>query len=115
MKNKRITVRSILLLLLSLALVLFYAPGCSKDHDSHKHGEGKKHADSHKDEHAPHDEHDAEHAGKDDGHGHEEQSNVGEGKAVTRADETQGIQLSEKALKTIGLFPFKRTFPTFFP
>ncbi|MCP4137405.1 MAG: hypothetical protein GY754_40940, partial [bacterium] len=65
-------------------------------HDD-EHDKEEKHADSHKDEHGhDNDDHDAE-------DGHEEQSNVGEGKAVTKADEKLGIQLSDRALKTIGV------------
>lgn len=92
------------------------SPPEKQDHDDHKHGEGEEkeaHHDDHKDDHgkeneAHHDDHKNDH-GKEEGHDDHEESEeesvggVGKGKAVTAADEHDGIQLSSKAIDAMGI------------
>ncbi len=65
------------------------------------HGEHKDHGEEKEDEHGHGDEHGDEHGE----HGEEEEgsSRVGPGKAITEASKKNGIRLSEKAVKTIGI------------
>lgn len=71
-----------------------------KDHDEHGHEEGHDEESSHAHEGGENDEHGHGHGG----HEEEEGGNrFGPGKAITAANKKDGIQLSEKALKTLGV------------
>lgn len=103
----------------ALALHLLCAPAWPDQHDHEKeapdpkpksktkatheepHGDEKEHEHSKKE---AHDDHAAEEGHSDhEEEGEEGGSGVGPGKAITAASKTQGIQLSEFAVKTLGL------------
>lgn len=78
-----------------------------QDHDDHKHGHGEgknNHDDDHKDDHGK-EEGDHKEEGHDEHEESEEESvgGVGKGNAVTAANEDDGIQLSPKAIETMGI------------
>lgn len=78
-------------------------------HDEEKKGEGGEAHEDHKDHSDEKESHEGEEnkhsdEGHEEGEGHEEEefsSSVGPGNAVTAADENQGIQLSDKAQRTL--------------
>ncbi len=77
--------------------------------EDHKHGEEKEHGKHGKEEGHDEESSHAHGSGEKDEHGHggneeEEGGNrFGPGKAITAANKKDGIQLSEKALKTLGV------------
>lgn len=92
------------LLLITCMAVLPLSSAMSEENhgkdEHHDHDEKSEHKDKHQGDEHKHDDHD-EHSE----HGEEEESTggVGPGNAVTAADEHDGIKLSDKAQKAIGL------------
>lgn len=70
------------------------------EHDDHdEHGEDKDH-----DDHKDHNDADDKHGhGEKDSHAHEDSKAVGAGKAITKVTEDGAIELSQKAVKTLGI------------
>jgi len=97
MKNKQAVYTISIVMVLICALFFFR---CKHE----EHG-------SHSEDHAVSEHKDSEHAKEETGHkdddgdhdGHDHNESSGTGKAVLKADEKKGIQLSEKALETIGI------------